>query len=192
MNREQILSAILKNQPARTELPVELIFSSPQRKELIEKFVERVNFIGGKVIPIQNMLDINQYVVDNYKSTDRVVTLIPELKDFTSFTIEEDPRNFENVVLAIVKSHFGVAENGSVWITEDQMGHRVIPFICQHLVMVVNSENILANMHVAYEVIQTQDYDFGTFIAGPSKTADIEQSLVLGAHGPRSLTIFLI
>ena len=111
---------------------------------------------------------------------------------YTHFTGDEDPHQFENTEFAILKPHFAVAENGSVWITEDQMGHRVIPFICQHLAVVVDPRNILATMHEAYDFIQTQEYGFGTFIAGPSKTADIEQSLILGADGARSMTIFLI
>ena len=47
-------------------------------------------------------------------------------------------------------------------------------------------------MQHAYERIGSSNPNFGTFIAGPSKTADIEQSLVLGAHGPKTLTVFLL
>lgn len=192
MSREKILSAVFKNQPERTELPADLKFEPPGREELTEKFVQMISFIGGWVVPVKNLEDINQYVADHFKPTKRIITLIPGLAHYTHFTGDEDPHQFEDTELAILKPHFAVAENGSVWITEDQMGHRVIPFICQHLAMVVDSQNILANMHKAYDFIQTQEYGFGTFIAGPSKTADIEQSLVLGAHGARSMTIFLI
>ena len=86
----------------------------------------------------------------------------------------------------------GVAENGSLWITEDLVKERVLPFICQHLVAIVSKRNIVASMHDAYDIIADRDYGFGTFIAGPSKTADIEQSLVLGAHGPRTMTVIMI
>lgn len=192
MSREKILSEVLRNQPERKELPGDLNFKSPGREELTEKFIRMISLIGGNVIAVQNVQDINQYVADHFKQTDRIITPISELAHYTYFTEDDDPHQFEDTELAILKPHFAVAENGSVWITEDQMGHRVIPFICQHLAMVVDVQNILADMHEAYEVIQSQDYDFGTFIAGPSKTADIEQSLVLGAHGARSMTIFLL
>jgi len=96
------------------------------------------------------------------------------------------------VELAVLKGHFGVAENGAIWITEDLMGHRALPFISQHLAIVIKRDSIVPTMHEAYQHIADAGYGFGTFIAGPSKTADIEQSLVLGAHGARSMTVFLL
>lgn len=66
------------------------------------------------------------------------------------------------------------------------------PFIAQYLAIIVNKKDIIPTMHQAYERIGNQEYGFGTFIAGPSKTADIEQSLVLGAHGARGLIVFLL
>jgi L-lactate dehydrogenase complex protein LldG len=84
-----------------------------------------------------------------------------------------------------------VAENGAVWVTEELMGDRALPFICEHLVLVIERPAIYPTLHEAYAQIGNADYNFATFVAGPSKTADIEQSLVLGAHGPKSLTLFL-
>ncbi len=69
---------------------------------------------------------------------------------------------------------------------------RVLPFIAQSLVTIIHKSSIVATMHDAYHNIGDKEYDFATFIAGPSKTADIEQSLVLGAHGPKTMTIFII
>jgi len=104
----------------------------------------------------------------------------------------DDPHGLENVELAILEAHFGVAENGACWITEDRMIERALPFIAQNLALVIHKKDIVLHMHEAYQRIADAGYGFGTFIAGPSKTADIEQSLVLGAHGPRSMTVFLI
>jgi len=68
----------------------------------------------------------------------------------------------------------------------------VIYFLCQHLAFVVRAENVLHNLHQAYERLDFEQPAFGVFIAGPSKTADVEQSLVIGAHGPRSHTVFVV
>lgn len=84
---------------------------------------------------------------------------------------------------------FGVAENGAIWLTEEAMPHRVAPFICQHLV--IHVKKIVPHMHAAYEELGKVNSGFGLFLSGPSKTADIEQSLVIGAHGARSLTVVI-
>ena len=102
------------------------------------------------------------------------------------------PHTYDDVELAIIKAHFSVAENGAVWLTEEVMGQRIIPYICQHLAVIVNADSILPTLHEAYEKIGAGDYGFGGFIGGPSKTADIEQALVLGAHGPLTMTVFIM
>jgi len=98
----------------------------------------------------------------------------------------------ERVHKAFIKAGIGVAENGSVWVKESQMINRLLPFICQHLVIVLEKEKLVATMHHAYQQINVFEEGFGVFIAGPSKTADIEQSLVIGAHGARSMTVYLL
>lgn len=88
-----------------------------------------------------------------------------------------------------IDGEFGVAENGAIWLSEEALPHRVAPFICQHLV--INVKKIVPHMHAAYEELGQMRSGFGLFLAGPSKTADIEQSLVIGAHGARSLTVVI-
>jgi L-lactate dehydrogenase complex protein LldG len=85
-----------------------------------------------------------------------------------------------------------VAENGSIWVTDRAVRHRALFFIVQHLALVIPAHSIVHNMHQAYDRLELGGAEFGVFIAGPSKTADIEQSLVIGAHGPRSLTVFCV
>lgn len=100
-----------------------------------------------------------------------------------------DGLSLAEVEVLEIDGAFGVAENGAIWLTEESLPHRVAPFICQHLV--INVSEIVPNMHMAYERLGHVKSGFGLFLAGPSKTADIEQSLVIGAHGARSLTVII-
>jgi L-lactate dehydrogenase complex protein LldG len=154
-------------------------------------FTSVLEKIGGKAVDVTGWDAIDRYVRDHYSGLNRIISTIPELTWFFP-QISGDPHAFENVDLAILRGHFGVAENGAVWITDNLMGDRAIPFISHHLALVIDKKNIVPTLFEAYEKISLLPYDYGTFIAGPSKTADIEQSLVLGAHGPKSMIVFLI
>jgi L-lactate dehydrogenase complex protein LldG len=114
------------------------------------------------------------------------------LKTENQFNAGEYPHSLERIQVAILEAEFGVAENGAVWITEKSMIDRALPFICENLVLIIKKENILSTLHEAYDRIDNCEYNYGTFISGPSKTADIEQSLVLGAHGAKSMTVFIV
>jgi L-lactate dehydrogenase complex protein LldG len=85
-----------------------------------------------------------------------------------------------------------VAENGAVWVNDVAITHRVLYFLPQHLALVVPAAKLVHNLHDAYAQLPIGQTPFGSFISGPSKTADIEQALVIGAHGARSLTVFLV
>ncbi|MEJ7589840.1 MAG: LUD domain-containing protein, partial [Ferruginibacter sp.] len=117
----------------------------------------------------------------------------PQLGDVsTEINSSMHAGSLELVYKTYIQATIGVAENGAVWIYESQMKNRLLPFICQHLVIYLDVKNIVPTMHEAYELIDVAKEGYGVFLAGPSKTADIEQSLVIGAHGARSLLVYLI
>jgi L-lactate dehydrogenase complex protein LldG len=72
------------------------------------------------------------------------------------------------------------------------MINRLLPFICKHLALVIEKKKLVATMHQAYQHADAAKNGFGVFIAGPYKTADIEQSLVIGAHGLKNALYLLL
>ena len=123
-----------------------------------------------------------------------MVSLVPGAGTSTVDVVAmNQPHELLGVELAIIAGEFGVAENGAVWVPGSSLGpQRAIFVISEHLVLVVRAGQIVHTMQHAYERIRFERPGFGVFISGPSKTADIEQSLVIGAHGPRSCTLFLV
>ena len=190
--RKQILEAVLKNQPQATFLPDVSVFKG-DATDVVQKYMDVFKTIGGDAYLIEDITTIKTILGEQFDFTKRVLTTIPELSDSAELLSPADEvHSLENIELAIIKAHFAVAENGAVWLTEDLMGQRIIPYICQHLAVIINAKTIVPTLHEAYEIIGEGDYGFAGFIGGPSKTADIEQSLVLGAHGPLTMTVFII
>jgi L-lactate dehydrogenase complex protein LldG len=190
--REKILQAVLDNQPAATSLP-DISMYKGETDNLIYKFCEVFKNIGGIFFLVNDIEGVKKLIIDKFDNTGRFITTLPELSDYAELlSTSVDPHSFENVELAVIKAHFSVAENGALWFTEDLMGQRIVPYICQHLAVVISAKSIVPTLHEAYELIGAGDYGFGGFISGPSKTADIEQALVLGAHGPLTMTVFIL
>jgi L-lactate dehydrogenase complex protein LldG len=197
-SREKILAAVGQNK-IKEEMPLpdiapfkEIAFDDP-----VAQYETVLGNIGGKAHRVKSYDEIAAILTEKYdRNTQRVISLVPELTGITTtqslYEVNPNAHQLADVELAVISAYFGVAENGSVWVTEELLGHRAVPFICQHLAAVIKADQIIDTMHRAYMRIANGKYGFGTFIAGPSKTADIEQSLVLGAHGPRSMTVFIM
>jgi len=192
MSREKILNAVLANQPPLVPLPnIDFFEKTGHPTDL---FMETLVNIGGRAFKIPQLAVVGAQLQQHFElSNKRVMTNISALSGIAELIAAgDDPHNLQDVELMILKAHFGVAENGAVWITEQLMGLRIAPFITQHLAIVLHEAAIVPDMQYAYAAIGDERYRFGSFIAGPSKTADIEQALVLGAHGPRTMTAYII
>ena len=191
-SREKILADVLKNQPAPLPLPGLAGFKG-HAADLLKSYIDTFTGIGGKAVAVDGVEAVKTLIREQFDVSRRLVTTLPAFSDtYELYSPDADPHTFEDVEVSVVKAHLAVAENGAVWLTEEVMGQRILPFICQHLVALVDASAIVATMHEAYEKIGRGEYGFGVFIGGPSKTADIEQALVMGAHGPISMTVFIL
>ncbi|MBC8084531.1 MAG: LUD domain-containing protein [Hymenobacter sp.] len=184
-SREQILAATRANKPAETLLPTVPDFAGDAS---VERFTQVLTSIGGQAIWLDGPDQLAPVLTQ----------LFPDSRLCASplflATVAVDARTPTDVLadvdLAVLPGEFGVAENGAIWLPEANMLHRALPTITQHLVLVLDHRRIVATMHQAYARLPCTG-DYGAFVAGPSKTADIEQSLVIGAHGARSLIVLL-
>lgn len=188
-SREKILGALNNAATApKVPLPEMMKFNSPSPQD-VENFAETLRAIGGTVVFGKTLATVKEYIFQNYPQGARIVSGISTVGEAP---LSSEPQSYENVDLAILRGEFGVAENGAVWLKDENIVLRVLPYICQHLIMVVCKSDIVPDLHYAYDRVGDASYGLGTFIAGPSKTADIEQSLVLGAHGPRTMVLFIL
>ena len=193
MGREAILNSIKKNKPELVNIPKIDIQLFDEEIDLVETFKNNVQLVGGSIAEINQINNLDSEIKKLYPNAKNIVTHIPESNLGTiEITNETTPHSLKNVDLTIIKGEFGISENGAVWISEDQFPIRVLPFITNDLVILLQKESLCMHMYNAYKKIFDRRRTFGLFISGPSKTADIEQCLVIGAQGAMNLTVILV
>ncbi len=191
---EDILAQVRRHSAAVVALPGRdgpwIRYSDPCRQ-----FAESLASVGGRCVAVVDAASAAARLeaIPEYATAKKRCSLVPGIgsSNFDLASIS-DPHELEDVGFAVLGAEFAVAENGAVWVTDDDLAHRVLFFLPQHLAIVVFARNMLHNLHEAYERAVIGRTPFGAFVSGPSKTADIEQALVIGAHGARSLTVLLI
>lgn len=194
-------STIIASINAQTIPPVALppdVARPIRYEDPLRQFSEVLQMIGGQALHVPSLAEAQRLMIEQeiFQTAQQIVTVVPGIEVESAKRVElasiHDPHGLERVDVAIMRGEFAVAENGAVWCTDALVKHRVVYFLSQHLILIVPAKQIVHNMHDAYERLQFTAPGFGMFKAGPSKTADIEQSLVIGAHGARSLTVYLV
>jgi L-lactate dehydrogenase complex protein LldG len=185
--RDAILGAVRRNAPAESPLPALPVF--PQPDALVERFVAMSESVGARVVQV-GADEAEVAILAAYPEAEHIASAAP-VRCQGSVPLDGDPHELAALDLFVCEGVLGVAENGAIWLSEARLPSRVAPFLASNVALVLDRSAIVATMHDAYRQLDAPD-GFGVFVAGPSKTADIEQSLVIGAHGPVSLTVVLV
>ena len=182
--RDDILARLRAASPRPVELPDLSRFAPPREYGLRERFEKSVVEVGGCVA--KSFDDVPEYA-----SARRIVSLVPGVRGNVDLGSVRDPHELHDVDFCILGAGLAVAENAACWITDHGGPLRAVCFLAQHIGIVVPAASLVYDMHEAYERLSIERPGFAMFLSGPSKTADIEQSLVIGAHGPRSCTVVI-
>ena len=192
MSREAILQSIKNNKPDLLPVPQINEDTFAEDINLKDTFKNNIALVGGTIKEIEKEA-IDTEIKTIYSNAKHIVSTTKKSSLGTVLVNKyTDPHSLEDIDLAIVHGQLGVSENGAIWVTADNSIVRALPFITNDLVIILKKDKLCLHMHQAYDIISQRDRDFGVFISGPSKTADIEQCLVVGAHGAMSLTVLLV
>ena len=156
------------------------------------QFMNMTKSVGGNAIEVEKGRNINELIKELYPDAKEIASNLPEITIATRNPDEVGrAHDLNGTDVGVIRGMFGVAENGCIWIPQ-QMKEKAVCFISENLVILLPKSQIVNNMHEAYKRIEFNDYGYGTFISGPSKTADIAQVLVMGAQAARSATVLLL
>jgi L-lactate dehydrogenase complex protein LldG len=193
-NKDDILKKYRANVKEKFDMPDLSDIKAITYPNPLVQFVKMSEMVGGQVIEVDAGRDINVLIRELFPEAKEIASNLPEI---TIATKNPDTvgraRDLNGTDVGIIRGQFGVAENGCIWIPQT-MKEKAVCFISENLVILLPKSQIVNNMHEAYKRIEfDKTYDgYGTFISGPSKTADIAQVLVMGAQAARSATVLLL
>ena len=191
--RENILAALRR--AARAVALPDLPKGGARFADRPRQLAEALASVGGTCVPVADRAAADRALATLaiYREAKKIVSLVPGVgASSLEIGAVSDPHELEGLDVAVLPGTLAVAENGAVWIDGSVLPHRALFVIPEHLVLVVDAAAIVDDMHEAYARLAELPIGYGVFISGPSKTADIEQALVIGAQGARSCTVLLV
>ena len=188
-SRDEILARVRRNQPQPRPLPDVPTFDRPVAS-LLESFKAAVLRMGAKVADVPADGNPDMVVRSLFPDARVICSATPEVTGTRPLAVST-PADLHDVDVGVVRALYGVAETGSVWVTERELGINALAFLSQHLVVLLDPNALVLNLHHAYRRRSDFDARYGAFLTGPSATADIEGILIHGAQGIRTLTIAL-
>lgn len=187
MDRVKILQTISQNKSKSIPLPIPLDIQEEKSRSL-DRFKESLIQVGGVFFEIKGENELNTFIEKHFPDATNFI----KKETWEKYPLECPNKKLANLKTIIIEGQFGVAENGAIWIDDSNSPNRLVPFVCEELIICIDTNKIFGDMHEAYDKLRNNKAGFGVFISGPSKTADIEQNLVLGAQASKKLIVFLI
>jgi L-lactate dehydrogenase complex protein LldG len=188
--RDDILAAVRRAKPAPVSAP--LLHESTRNFDVpsdpIATFTRGAELAGAAVVRGRRS-ELAALLRLAHAGNGRHVSVV---NDAEMAANDAAPHSFQDTDLFVCEAVVGVAENGAVWLPQSALRHRAALFLATSVIVVLNHDAIVDNMHALYQRIDVAADAYAVLVAGPSKTADIEQQLVIGAHGAKTLTILLV
>lgn len=191
MRKEDLLDKLRANTREQYDMPDMHIYGI-KYPDTVQQFMDMTKSVGGNVMMVKKTDDLNMIIRNLYSEAKVFASNLPfiNIAQRNPDTVAE-AQDLNGTDVGIIQGSVGVAENGCIWVPQT-MKEKAICFISEYLVILLDKGDIVDNMHEAYSRIEMTDYGFGTFISGPSKTADIEQALVMGAQAARGVTVLIL
>jgi L-lactate dehydrogenase complex protein LldG len=186
-SRDHILAAVRANRPPAVDLPEVPAFTG-DTAALWQHFSEALRRMGGKLAEAPPGASAENVVQQLFPDAQVICSAAPDVAGTRQLDGSE-PRELADIDVSVVRAVFGVAETGSVFLSERELRIPAMAYLAQHLLVLLDPADIIDNLHSAYRHLGFKSARYAVLITGPSATADIEGVLIHGAQGVRSLTV---
>lgn len=190
-SREEILNRIRQHQTDISASPPKVPNFFDKSVDIIDAFKKSLLIMGGTLLPVGDA-DPLQALKEKIKNVNVICSMVPEIKGNRELNEQNLPKELDDIDYAIVRASFGVAETGSICLTEKNLMINTLGYLPQHLIVLLDPAKIVYNLHDAYAQPEWHSVNYASLHSGPSATADIEGVLIRGAQGVRSLSVLLI
>ena len=190
-DREAFLAKVRAAQPAACDLPdVPLFDAAPGN--LRERFAAALALLGGTCRDAASGDEVLAWIRERFGAGATIASAASEVAGTRALEADTTPASLEDVDVGVVRARFGVAETGSVWLSEREYRVNSLGYLVQHLIVLLDPMQVVAGLQDAYRRDDFRDARYAVLVTGPSATADIEGVLIQGAQGVRSLTVVLM
>ncbi|MCE2578979.1 LutC/YkgG family protein [Gluconacetobacter entanii] len=189
--RDTILQALRTNRPSPEQYPLPPVATLGDLDASRERFITSLKILGGDVLERQGDETLDAAIARRFPDARNVCSAVPETNGTMRAETLKTPQDAKDVDIAVVRAAFGIAETGSIFLSEKQLPLNSLAHLAQHIVILLSPEEITANMHTAYQKRpEFRSANYGVLMSGPSATADIQGVLIRGAQGVRSLSVW--
>ena len=188
-SRDAILAAVRANEPRPVPALPDVPRFESMTRSLLDDFREALLRMGGKFAPKDSGEDFDEFIRSLFPQARVICSATAEVKGTRALARSTNPTDLADVDVGIVRAAFGVAETGSIWLSEAELQVNALAYLAQHFVVLLDPSDILGNLHDAYRDPRFKTARYAVLVTGPSATADIEGVLIHGAQGVRSLTV---
>ena len=189
-SRDDILASVRANLPrVEPPLPDVPLFEETATTSLLAGFKDNLYRMGGVFLDPPASGDPLVPVQAKIEGARVVCSTVPEITGNRDIASVGRPQDLADVDFAIVRASFGVAETGSVLLSDADLRVNAVAYLAQHLIVLLDPADIVVNLHRAYRRPDFRERRYASFHTGPSATADIEGVLIHGAQGVRSLSV---
>ncbi len=187
--REDILTKLRAARPPGEHPLPDLPRFARAEGDLLAAFQTSLAVMGGQWVRLPEGEALGAFIRARVGAGPLVRSATEELPDFPRVDAVNHPRDLENVDVAVVRARFGVAETGSVFLSDLELRVNTIAYLAQHLIVLLDPEAIVPGIADAYLRPDFGQARYVSLMTGPSATADIEGVMIRGAQGVRSLTV---